>query len=336
MIRTSILIGAIALMSSTLAVAAGEVNVYSYRKPQLVKPMFDLFTERTGIKVNAVFANKGMLQRLKSEGRNSPADLVFTTDIGRLSDFKNAELTQPVESPAISEHVPGNLRDPENHWFGLTSRARLMVVSKDRLGSAVINDYEELADPAWKGRICSRSGKHPYNIGLIAMMMAVHGEAAAEKWLTGVKANLARRPEGNDRGQVKAISEGACDIAVINHYYLAKMSDDPQQKSWLDAIDVVFPNQSNRGTHMNISGMAMARYAPNPDNARKLMEFLAGDIAQALYAEVNGEYPVNPAVPVAGFLEQLGTFKKDSLDLETIAANRARASKMVDRVGFDN
>ena len=329
-------IGLAALLVSQFASAAGEVNIYSYRKPQLVKPMFDQFSEKTGIKVNAVFAKKGMLQRVKSEGRNSPADLIFTTDIGRLSDFKNAELTQTVESAEIIKHVPANLRDPENHWFGLTSRARVLVVSKDRVSENEISNYEDLADPAWRGRICSRSGKHPYNIGLIAMMMAAHGNEEAERWLTAVKSNLARRPEGNDRAQVKAISEGVCDVAVINHYYLAKMQGNPEQQPWLDSIDVIFPNQSNRGAHMNISGMAMAKYAPNPENARKLMEFLAGDTAQEMYAEVNGEYPVNPAIPLQGFLKELGGFTRDSLDLDTIAANRAEASKMVDRVAFDN
>jgi iron(III) transport system substrate-binding protein len=276
-----------------------------------------------------------MLERLKSEGKNSPADLVFTADIGRLSDFKNAALTQPVISDAINDQVPGNLRDPENHWFGLTSRARIIVASKDRVAEGEIANYEDLADPKWQGRVCTRSGKHAYNVALISMMMSVHGEEKAESWLQGVKSNLARKPEGNDRGQVKAIKEGVCDIAVINHYYMFQMISDAEQKPWADAVRVIFPNQQDRGTHMNISGMAMAKHAPNPDNARKLMEFLASDKAQIMYAEVNGEYPVKQSITLGGYLESLGAFKRDSLALDAVAANRAEASKMVDRVAYN-
>ncbi len=315
---------------------AEEVNVYSYRKPQLIQPMFDEFTAETGIKVNAVFAKKGMLERLKSEGQNSPADIVFTTDIGRLTDFKNAGLTQPVESDLIKANIPSHLRDPENHWFGLTSRARIIVASNDRVAEGELGSYEDLADPKWQGRICSRSGKHPYNIALISMMMAHHGNEATEKWLGGVKFNLARKPEGNDRGQVKAIREGLCDVAVINHYYMYQMASDPEQKAWADAVQVIFPNQNDRGTHMNISGMAMTRYAPHADSARRLIEFLAGDKAQAMYAEVNGEYPVNENIPLSDYLQSLGSFQRDEVDLSHVATFRAEASKMVDRVAYND
>jgi len=317
-------------------VLAAEVNVYSYRKPQLIEPMFAKFTEKTGIEVNSVFAKKGMLERLKSEGQNSPADLVFTVDIGRLNDIKNAGLTQPVTSDAINSNIPENLRDSENHWFGLTSRARIIVASADRVKEGELTAYEELSDSKWDNRICTRSGKHAYNIALISMMMSHHGDAAAEKWLTGVKENLARKPEGNDRAQVKAIKEGVCDVAVINHYYMFKMASDPEQKPWHDAVRVVFPNQQDRGTHMNISGMAMTKHAPNAENAKKLMEFLASDEAQAMYAEVNGEYPANSSIPLSGYLESLGNFKQDTLGLSEVADNRAEASKMVDRVAYND
>jgi len=330
-----LLLTMVALGISTQNVLAQEVNVYSYRKPQLIKPMFEAFTAKTGVKVNAVFAQKGMLERLKSEGRNSPADLVFTTDIGRLSDFKNAALTQSVQSDIINAQVPDNLRDPDNHWFGLTSRARIIVAAKDRVADGEITTYEDLADPEWNGRVCTRSGKHAYNVALISMMMAVHGDEKAETWLNGVKSNLARKPEGNDRGQVKAIKEGVCDLAVINHYYMFQMISDKEQKPWADAVRVIFPNQQDRGTHMNISGMAMARYAPNPDNARMLMEFLASDQAQGMYAEVNGEYPVKQSIVLTGYLQSLGAFKRDNLALDKVATNRAEASKMVDRVAYN-
>ncbi len=314
---------------------ANEVNVYSYREPQLIKPMFDQFTAQTGISVNAVFAKKGMLQRLKSESRNSPADLIFTVDIGRLSDFKNAELTQAVNSNPLNSSLPAHIRDADNHWFGLTSRARIIVVSKDRTTPGELLNYEDLADPQWKGRICTRSGKHPYNLGLISMMMVQHGADAAESWLTGVKSNLARKPQGNDRAQVRAIKEGVCDVALINHYYLYKMASDPEQRSWFEAVNVIFPNQAERGTHMNISGMAMTRHSPNPENALMLMEFLASDTAQSMYAEINGEYPVNQSIAVGEFLDSLGTFKRDTVNLSEVAKNRAEASRMVDRVNYD-
>ncbi len=321
---------------SLTAFAAEEVNVYSYRQPHLIEPMFDAFTERTGIAVNAVYAKKGMLERLRLEGINSPADLVFTVDIGRLSDIKNADLTQPTVSEAIIGSIPESVRDPANHWFGLTARARLLVTSKDRVKPGEIGSYEELAEAKWRGRLCTRSGKHAYNVALFASMMHHHGDAAAQEWLEGVKANLARTPQGNDRAQVKAIAEGVCDVAVINHYYLYKMATNDEQRAWFEAVNVVFPNQADRGTHLNISGMAMTKHAPNRENARKLMEFLAGDQAQRMYAEVNGEYPVNEAIEIGGFLRELGDFKRDTLDLSRVAANRAAASKMVDRVGYND
>lgn len=321
--------------SSTIASAAEEVNVYSYRQPQLIQPMFDEFTKQTGIAVNAVFAKKGMLERLQSEGQNSPADIVFTVDIGRLSDFRNADLTQPVESDAINASVPENLRDPEGHWFGLTSRARIIASSEDRVPDGAITSYEDLGKEDLGYRVCTRSGKHPYNVALISMMIAHHGEEEAEKWLSGVKSNLGRKPSGNDRGQVQAVSEGECDVAVLNSYYLYKMVSDPEQKAWMDGVRVTFPNQQDRGTHMNISGMAMTRYAPNSENAVKLMEFLASDTAQKMYADVNGEYPVNEAIPVSDYLESLGSFKRDELDLAEVAGLRSDASKMVDRVAYD-
>ena len=312
-----------------------EVNVYSYRQPHLIRPMFDAFTAESGIRVNAVFAKKGMLERLRNEGANSPADLVFTVDIGRLSDIQNAGLTQAVKSRKLRAAVPENLRDPKGHWFGLTARARIIVASKDRVAPGGIASYEDLAEPKWKGRVCTRSGKHAYNVALFASMMQRHGDAAAEKWLRGVKKNLARRPQGNDRAQAKAVAEGVCDVAVLNHYYLHKMMQDPKQRGWAEAVTVVFPNQNGRGTHMNISGMAMTRHAPNRDNALRLMEFLAGERAQRMYAEVNGEYPVNSRIEPADAVRALGEFKRDTLALAEIAARRADASKMADRVGYN-
>ena len=316
--------------------ASGEVNVYSYRNPELIRPMFDRFTEDTGIAINVVFAKKGMLEKLKSEGENSPADLVFTVDIGRLSDIKNANLTQAVTDQTLSDNVPENLRDADNHWYGLTSRARFIVTSRDRVADGAISTYEDLAKPEFKGLICTRSGKHPYMVALTASMIVHHGIEGAQEWLGNVKSNLARKPEGNDRAQVKAIKEGVCDIAVINHYYMYKMISNPDQKAWADAVNVVFPNQDGRGTHMNVSGMAMAGHAPNRDNALKLMRFLASDTAQEMYAQLNGEYAVKPGIELADAVRVWGTFKQDSVSLTAVAANRTEASKLADRVGYDN
>ncbi len=329
------------LLISLVSVAkAGEVNVYSYRQPQLIKPMFGVFTEQTGIKVNAVYAKKGMLERLQSEGPNSPADLVFTVDIGRLSDTVNAGLTQSVQSEVLNQNIPKEYRDPSGHWFGLTSRARIIVTSIDRVAPGEISTYEELVEPKWKGRICTRSGKHPYMVALTASVIVAHGMDGAKSWLKGLKSNLARKPQGNDRAQVKAIHSGECDVAVINHYYWAKMLADPEQVPWAESGRVVFPNQEGRGTHMNVSGAALTKHSPNKENAIKLMEFLSSAKGQALYAEKNGEYPVSDDIgKTVGFHNDLlaswGPFVKDVALLADIASNRDAAIRLADQVGYD-
>lgn len=327
------LLNAVAVADTT---AAGEVNLYSYRKPQLIQPMLAAFTADTGIAVNAVYAKNGMLERLRNEAANSPADVVLTSDIGRLTDLKNAGLTQAFASAALQRNLPAEVRDPAHHWFGLTARARILVTAKQRVARREISRYEDLAEPKWRRRLCSRSGKHAYNLALLAAMIHWHGEAAAQQWLAGVKANLARSPQGNDRAQVKAIAEGVCDVAWINHYYLYQMANDAEQRAAAAAVRVVFPNQHGRGAHMNISGMAMTKHAPNRDNAARLMEFLAADHAQKMYAEINGEYPVNRRIEPNAYLQSLGAFKRDTLALSRIAGQRAAASKMTDRVGYND
>lgn len=331
-----IVVGALvaSFISASLAVTA-EVNVYSYRQPFLIKPLFDAFTKDTGIKVNTVYAKKGLVERLQNEGANSPADLIFTVDIGRLTDAAKAEVTQAVNSDVVNANIPANYRAASGHWFGLTTRARVIAASKERVKEGEISTYEELADPKWKGRICTRSGKHPYMVALTASMIAHHGEAKAKEWLSGVKANLARKPQGNDRTQAKAIKEGQCDIAVMNHYYMAKMMRNEEQSAWADAIYLVFPNQKDRGTHLNVSGMALTKSAPNKDNAIKLMEFLSGDLAQRMYAEENSEYPIKDGVPWSGLLASWGKFKADTVALDEVAKYRSDAIKMADTVGYD-
>ena len=325
---------AVALAASP-ALAAEEVNVYSLRQPFLMRPLFDAFERETGIKVNVVFAQEGLVERLKREGRNSPADLILTTDVSRLYTAYEAGVTQAVETPLLTETIPANLREPDGHWYALTKRVRVVYASKDRVGAGEITSYEDLADPKWAGRICTRSGSHYYQIGLLGAFIAHYGEEQAEAWLRGVKANLARKPQGNDRAQVKAISEGECDIALGNNYYYGRMLADEAQAAWAQAVTVAFPSIADGGTHVNISGMALTAAAPHKDNAVKLMEFLAGDLAQQMYAEQNYEYPVRAGVPWAGVLRALGTFEEDDLSLATIAENRDAAQRIVDRVGYD-
>ena len=323
------------LASGSAALAADEVNVYSYRQSVLIKPMFDAFTEETGIKVNTVFAKKGLVERLKNEGRNSPADLIFTVDIGPLETVLQENLTQSVNTDVLAANIPAEFRDPAGHWFGLTSRARLIVASKDRVSTDTISSYEDLAGPAMNGKVCTRSGKHAYMVALIASVISHTDEATASEWLSGVKQNLARRPQGNDRAQVKAIHSGECDVAVINSYYLGKMLSDEEQSAWANAVNIIFPNQGDRGTHMNIAGMALTAAAPNKDNAIKLMEYLTSAQAQRMYAELNHEYPVNPDVEWSELVKSWGTFKQDNLPLTEIARHRATASKMVDKIGYE-
>jgi iron(III) transport system substrate-binding protein len=335
---------AFAALPLTIAVtsvqASEEVNIYSYRQQFLIQPMLDAFTEKTGIKTNVVFAKKGLIERLENEGKNSPADIVLTSDIGPLYDVVAKGLTQPVQSDVLEQNIPAQFRDPADHWFGLTARTRLVYASKERVKEGEIATYEDLADPKWKGRICTRSGKHTYNLSLIGSMIAHHGEAQAGQWLEGLKANLARKPQGNDRAQVKAVKEGVCDLALGNSYYFGKMitnEKNPEQKDWANSVNLVFPNQADRGAHMNISGAALTKYAPHADSAVKLMEFLSEAQAQAMYAEANFEFPVRPGTQRSELIEQyMGEFKEDTINLQKVAELRAQAARLADKVGFDN
>jgi len=323
---------------STPAFADDELNLYSYRQPFLIKPLIEAFTEQTGTKVNIVFANKGMLERIKSEGANSPADLILTVDIGRLKDMLDAGVLAETSSKTLDERIPANLRDPKGQWYGLTTRARVLFVSKDRVDPKQTFTYESLADPSNKGKVCSRSGKHVYNVSMIASVIAHAGEAKAEEWLKGVKANLARKPQGNDRAQAKAIFAGECDIGVGNTYYYGKMVTNdkkPEQKQWAESIRVVFPNQQDRGTHVNISGAAVLKGSDNQTAALELIEFLSSDKAQEIYAQQNFEYPVVENVKADAITAKLGSFKADQISLAEVAKYRAAASKLVDKVAFD-
>ena len=317
---------------------SGEVvNVYSYRQPFLVEPLFEKFTQRTGIGVRVIFAKKGLVERVKAEGENSLADVLLTVDISRLIHAAET-VAQPVRSPVLEKFIPAKARSSDDRWFALTYRARVAYVSRDRVSQDNLS-YGALAGPDFKGRICMRSGQHPYNNALFASQLAHLGEPAFRTWLTGLKNNLSEKPSGGDRTQVRRIYAGSCDVAIGNTYYMGKMqtnSKKPEQKDWARAVRIIFPDERDRGTHVNVSGMVMAKHAPNRHNALKLMEFLVSAEAQRVYAEVNFEYPVRSDVEPSARVAKWGTLKADPMPLETIAAYRKRASEIVDEIGFNN
>lgn len=333
-IRPALLASVAALVA--LPALADEVNIYTTRQAFLIEPVMAAFTAETGIKVNLAFVEKGLVERLKSEGNRSPADLVMTVDIANLNQIVEADVLQPVDSAAMNAAVPAELRSTEGKWFALTSRARVVYAHKDRVKDGDVTTYEDLADPKWKGRICTRPGVHDYNLALLAAVIGHHGEAAARDWAAGVKANLARKPEGNDRSQVKAIWAGECDIALSNTYYMGAMLADPEQKAWADSVRIVFPTFTNGGTHVNVSGVGLTKSAPNKAAAIKLMEWLVSPAAQAIYAESNYEYPVLAGARTSDLVASWGGFTADTLDLTTLAKLRPTALKIMEEVGYDN
>ncbi len=331
------LLAAASLLAVANVVSAAEVSIYTTREPGLIQPLLDSFSSSTGIKVNTVFLKDGLAERVASEGESSPADILMAVDAGNLVDLVDKGVTQPVESAVLSEAIPAQLRDADGNWFGLSMRARVVYAASDLDLDAIT--YEDLSDPKWKGKICIRSGQHPYNTALIADYIAHYGAADTEKWLTGLKGNLARKAAGGDREGAKDILGGVCDIAVANSYYVGLMRSGKggdEQKQWADAIKVLLPTFRDDGTHVNISGAAVARHAPNKEEAVKLLEYLVSDEAQKIYAEANYEYPVKAGVAADPLIAELGELKIDSKPLTEIVANRKAASELVDKVGFDN
>lgn len=314
---------------------ADEINLYSHRQPELIQPLLDAFTAETGITVNVAFVDKGMAERLKAEGDRSPADLVLTVDIGRLIELVGADVIQAVDDPVLTANIPAEYRDPGNQWFGLTTRARIVYAAKDRVQPGEITTYEDLADPKWQGRLCMRSGLNDYNVALTAAYLDHHGPEDTTKWLEGLKANLARKPTGGDRDQVKSIWAGECDISLGNTYYMGEMLSDPEQAEWANAVRIDFPVFEGGGTHMNVSGIAMTKAAPNKEAALKLMEWLTSDAAQKLYAETNHEFPVKAGVPRSALVQSWGEFTPDTIGLADIAAKRPDAVKLIETVDFD-
>ncbi len=334
--KKSLLAASLLATLATSAFAANEVNVYSYRQPYLIEPLLKEFEAQSGVKVNLIYADKGLVERVKREKELTPADVLLTVDISRVMELVNAGLAEHVHSAVLEKNIPAQYRDKNDEWFALTTRARAIYTSKDRVGKLPENfTYYDLAKPELKGKVCVRSGKHAYNVSLVASMIAHDGEEKAKEFLVGLKNNLAQKPQGGDRDQVKAIKEGICDYSLGNSYYFGKMLEDDKQRAWAESIYINFPNQTTTGTHVNISGVAVAKYSKNKENALKLVEFLSSDKAQHLYAELNHEYPVKPGVAVSKLVESWGTFKADTLPLNDIAKNYDKALKLIDEVKFD-
>ena len=316
-------------------VFAEEVNIYSHRQPELIQPLMDQFTAETGIDVNIAFVDKGMVERLKAEGNRSPADLVLTVDIGRMEELVEADVLQAAEDPVLAANIPPAYRDPGNLWFGLTTRSRVVYASLERVNPGEITTYEDLVNPKWQGRLCMRSGLNDYNVALTAAFLLHHGPEATTAWLQGLKANLAHKPLGGDRDQVKSIWSGECDIALGNTYYIGQMLNDDSEKDYAAAVRIDFSIFEGGGAHMNISGIALTKAAPNKAAAVKLMAWLSSDEAQKIYAEANHEFPVKAGVARSTLVQSWGEFTPDSLGLADIAKARSDAVKLIEGVDFD-
>jgi len=327
-----------ALLTSGTAMASNEVNVYSARKEKLIKPLLDKFTAETGIKTKLITADADkLLTRLQNEGRNSPADLFITVDAGRLHRAKEKDVLQAITSETINSTVPAHLRDPDGQWVSLSQRSRVIFYAKDRVKAEELSTYEDLASAKWNRRICIRGSSNIYNQSLVASMIASNGEAATQEWANNLVKNMARPPKGGDRDQIKAAAAGQCDIAVANTYYYGKMlknKKDPSQVSAANKMGIFWPNQGDRGTHVNVSGAGIAKHAPNKDNAVKLLEFLLNAESQKWYAEVNFEYPVIENADTSELLKSWGDFKADNLNLSKLGVNNVNAVKIMDKAGW--
>jgi iron(III) transport system substrate-binding protein len=321
-------------LSAPLAALASEVNVYTYREPSLIRPLFDRFTTETGVKVNVIFANAGLEERIQSEGARGPADLLITVGIARLSKAVELGITQPLNSPVIQKAVPAQLQGENGQWVALTTRARVIYAHKTRVKDQAIT-YEDLADPRWRGKICIRDGQHEYNNALFAAMVSHKGAERAETWIKGLRDNLAKRPSGGDRDVAKDIASGLCDIGLANTYYYGLMAKDEKQRAWVDEIRVIVPKFQKGGTHVNISGLALIKDSKNRAEAIRLAEWMVGAEAQAVYAAQNFEYPAVPGVAIDPLIRALGEVVPDSLPIETLSKQRKTASEIVDRVGFN-
>lgn len=328
----------VVMMALSLETFASEVNVYSGRKEKLIKPLLDRFTTETGIKTNLVTAKADkLLTRLKNEGRNTPADVFITVDAGRLYRAKQAGVFASVNSEVLNAAVPAHLRDPEGQWVGLSQRARVIFYARDRVKASELSTYEDLASEKWNKKICIRGSGNIYNQSLVASMISANGKSAAQQWANGLVMNMARPPKGGDRDQIKAAAAGQCDLAVANTYYYGQMLTNKKDQSGVKAakaMAVFWPNQNGRGSHVNISGAGVTKYAKNPENALRLLEFLVSPESQKWYAEVNFEYPVITNAQISDLLKSWGSFKSDQLNLDELGGNNAEAVRIMDRAGW--
>ncbi|MGB2680679.1 MAG: Fe(3+) ABC transporter substrate-binding protein [Candidatus Competibacter sp.] len=325
------------VLLATPALADGEVNIYSARKEDLIKPLLDDFSKQAGVTVNLVTGKEeALLQRLQSEGVNTPADLMLTTDAGRLAAAREAGVLQAVKSETLAARIPAAYRDPDGYWYGLSVRARPIIYARERVKPAELSTYDDLADPKWKGKVCVRSSDSVYNQSLVAGMISHHGEAKTEAWAKGLVANFARPPKGGDRDQIKAVAAGECDVTLANTYYLGGMvnSSDEAEKQAAAKVAVFWPDAKTTGVHVNISGAGVTANARNRDNAIKLLEFMAADAAQRWYAETNNEYPVNPAIAPSATLKAWGEFKADTLNVAKLGELNPAAVRLMDRAGW--
>jgi iron(III) transport system substrate-binding protein len=340
LLKAIVCVAHFSLLAAPLAVSADDkvLNLYTARHYQTDEALYANFTRQTGIKINRIEGGEDPLfERIKNEGANSPADVFITVDIGRLWRADQAGIFAPVKSKLLESRIPASYRDPDGHWFGFSARSRVIAYNKDTVNPKDIRNYEDLADPKWKGKVCVRSSGHPYMLSLTASMVAHLGEAKAEQWVKGLKDNLARDPKGGDTDQVKAVAAGECELAVSNTYYLVRLlrSTKPADRKIMEKIGVIWPNQDNRGAHMNISGGGMLKHAPNKTAAVKFLEYLASDEAQAYFADGNNEWPVVATVKVANpELESLGKFKADQLHVSELGKNQPVALRISDRAGY--
>ena len=321
---------------ASLGQAADVVNVYSARHYDTDDRIYKEFEKQTGIKVNLIEGNSdALLERIKREGRRSPADVFITVDAGRLYQAEQQGVFQPVESKTLAQRVPKHLRHPDGLWFGLTKRARVILRSKARVPEGAITSYEDLARPEWKGRVLIRSSSNVYNQSLVGSMIEAHGEKATEEWCRGLVANMARAPQGGDRDQISAVAAGEGDVAVSNTYYYARMlNGTDEEKAAAAKVAVVFPNQKDRGTHVNLSGIGVVAHAPNKENAIRFIEYLSSDFAQEVFAAGNYEYPVVPGVKTAPTLKQFGVFTEDDINAAAFGSNNPAAVRIMDRAGW--
>ncbi|TQV71908.1 Fe(3+) ABC transporter substrate-binding protein [Denitrobaculum tricleocarpae] len=330
-------VAGVALAVTAAAAGAEELNLYSSRHYSTDEALYDNFTKATGIKINRI-EGKGdaLIERIKSEGANSPADVLLTVDVTRLWRADQAGLFQPTSSASLEKRVPENLRHPDGHWFGFSTRARLIYYDKAKIEAGEIKSYEDLADPKWKGKVCIRKSSNVYNQSMLASIIAAHGEAAAEDWAKGVVANFARDPVSGDTNQLRGIGSGECEIAVANSYYFVRLLTNPKDsdKGLTDKLGYVFPNQDDRGTHVNVSGAGVLANAPNRDAAVKFLEYLASDEAQGYFANGNNEYPVVAGVAPASAVAGLGDFKADPVNVAVFGDNQPVAQKIFDRAGW--